>query len=67
MHRHRRRTSVRQPDLFLPTQPWAAAGSPGWRSLPEAARQAVTALMARLLISHAAGATPEPEGEADER
>ncbi len=67
MHRHLRWTSERQPDLFLPSQPPSAAGSPGWSTLPEVTQQALTVLMARLLITHAAGVTPGSEGDADER
>jgi hypothetical protein len=68
MHRHRIRTPERQPDLFLTPQPPAAGASPGWRGLPDATQQAVTALMTRLLITHAAaGAVPKLEGDADER
>ena len=67
MHRHRRRTSERQPDLFLPPPPLSAVANPGWNSLPYATRQAVTALMTRLLVAHAAGAAPEREEDADER
>jgi hypothetical protein len=67
MHRHRRRTPERQPDLLLSSQPLSAAASPGWSSLPNAAQRAVTALMARLLVTHAAGVAPELEDDADER
>ena len=67
MHRHRRRTPERQPDLFPPSQPLGAAASPGWSSLPGATQQALTALMARLLITHAADVAPRAEGDADER
>jgi hypothetical protein len=69
MHRHRRRSRApeRQPDLFSAPQPPIAGPAPGWSSLPDGARQAVTALMTRLLITHAAGAVPELEGDADER
>jgi hypothetical protein len=66
-HRHRRRAPERQPDLFLPSRSPSAEASPGWSSLPDATQQAVTALMTRLLVTHAAGVAPEPEGDADER
>ena len=68
---HRRRTPERQPDLFLPSRPLSAEASPGWSSLPDVTQQAVTALMTRLLITHAGAgampAMPEGEGDADER
>jgi hypothetical protein len=67
MHRHRRRTPERQPDLFPPSQPLGAAASPGWSSLPDAVQQAVTALTARLLVAHAAGKAPKAGPDADER
>jgi hypothetical protein len=67
MHRHRRRAPERQPDLFLTSRPPGAGADPGWSSLPDAARQAVTALVTRLLLTHAAGVASEPEGDADER
>jgi hypothetical protein len=67
MHRHRRRAPERQPDLFLTSRPPGAGPDPGWSSLPDATRQAVTALVTRLLLTHAAGVAPEPEGDADER
>jgi hypothetical protein len=67
MHRHRRRASDRQPDLFLLPRPPSASGSPGWCTLPEATRQALTALMTRLLIAHAAAPAPGADGDADER
>jgi hypothetical protein len=66
MHRHRRRTLERQPDLFL-APPLGAAGSPGWSGLPDSTQQALAALIVRLLITHAAGLAPGSEGDADER
>jgi hypothetical protein len=65
MHRHR--TSGRQPDLFPPPQPLAAATGPAWSDLPDLTQRALTALMTRLLITHAAGVAPGPGGDADER
>ena len=47
---------VPQPDLFAPPP---AAGGPGtavWRALPGGTRQALTGLLARLLIEHGADA-----------
>ena len=69
MHRHRRRarTPERQPELFSAPQPPVAGAAPGWSTLPDRARHAVTALMTRLLITHASGAVPEPGSDADER
>ena len=69
MHRHRRRarTPERQPELFSEPQPLAAEATPGWSTRPDQARHAVTALMTRLLITHASGTVPEPGSSADER
>jgi hypothetical protein len=69
MHRHRRRarTPERQPELFSAPQPPVAGAAPGWSTLPDPARHAVTALMTRLLITHASGTVPEPGSNADER
>ncbi len=69
MHRHcyRPRTPEQQPDLFPTQQPSAAYAAPGWNSLPDQARQAVTALMLRLLLAHAGGTVRETGSDADER
>src|SRR5215211_647455 len=69
MHRHRRRarTPERQPELFSAPQPPVAGAAPGWSALPDQARHAVTALMTRLLITHASGTVPGPGSKADER
>jgi hypothetical protein len=69
MHRHCRRfrKPERQPDLFSVPQPPGATAAPGWSSLPDGAQQAVTALVTRLLITHATGAAPKAGGDADER
>jgi hypothetical protein len=67
MHRHRTTTSGHQPDLFPPPQSLAAATDPTWSDLPDVTREALTALVTRLLISHAAGAAPGPGGDAGER
>ena len=67
MHRHRRRTPERRSDFFLPSQPPGAAASPGWSSLPDAVQRDATALMARLLVAHAAGEASKAEDDADER
>lgn len=65
-HRHRPRMPERQPDLFLTVKPPEAYTAPGWDSLPDPARHAVTALMVRLLIAHAGDTVRETGGDADE-
>ena len=67
MHRHRTTTSGRQPDLFPPPQSLAAATDPTWSDLPDVTQRALTALVTRLLISHAAGVAPGFGGDVDER
>jgi hypothetical protein len=69
MHRPCRRIRIpeRQPDLFSTSQPPVAGAPLEWSSLPDGTRQAVMALMTRLLITHAAGAVSESKGDADER
>jgi hypothetical protein len=69
MPHHRRQVRVleRQPDLFSALRPTQAAAAPGWSSLPEGAQQAVTMLITRLLVMHAADVALQPEGDADER
>ncbi len=66
-HRHRPRTPERQPELFPVAQPPVAYAAPGWDSLPDQARHAVTALMTQLLITHASGTVPGAGDDADER
>ena len=62
MHRPRRRprTQDHQPDLFLSSPPPTPSSVPGWSTLPDQTRHAVTELMTRLLIAHASGAAPAP-------
>jgi hypothetical protein len=69
MPHHRRRVRVlkRQPDLFSALRPVEATPAPSWSSLPESAQQALTMLMTRLLVMHAADVALQPEGETDER
>ena len=64
---HRPRNRERQPDLFPARQPRVAEAAPRWDGLPEQARHAVTALMARLLTAHTGGAVPKAGDDADER
>ena len=66
-HRHRPRRRERQPELFAAAQPPMPHAVPGWDRLPEQARRAVTALMARLLVAHAGGTAPKARDGADER
>lgn len=47
--RHRHRMPVRQPDLFGTIPPPTSDPTPGWSSLPDRTRQAVTSLVTRLL------------------
>jgi hypothetical protein len=65
--RHRHRTQDRQPDLFALIPPPAPDLAPGWSTLPDRTRQAVTSLMTRLLIGHVADAAPALGSDADER
>jgi hypothetical protein len=69
MPHHRRQVRVleRQPDLLSAPRPTEATAAPGWSSLPEGAQQAVTVLITRLLVMHAADVVLQPEGDADER
>lgn len=70
MHRprHRPRTSDRQLDFFLQASlPLPPSPAPGWSTLPDQTRHAVTGLMTRLLIAHAGGAAPKPGSDGDER
>ena len=55
------KTMTTQLELFPKTQSTAATPIPSWQSLPDDTRQALTRLMARLMVEHA-GAT---DGESD--
>ena len=67
MHRHCPRTPEHQPDLFLERQPPMAWAAPEWDSLPDQTRQAVTALMLRLLLAYAGDTERKTVGDPDER
>jgi hypothetical protein len=56
-----RKTMTTQLELFPETRSTAATPIPPWQSLPDDTRQALTRLMARLMVEHA-GAT---DGESD--
>ncbi len=59
-----KRPRVRQQmDLFDIAKP-ESGGAPLWPELPERARSALTDLMARLILAHAAAAVPLPAKEA---
>jgi len=60
--RHKRRRGRQQMDLFDSARP--EAGGALWPELPERARSALTELMARLILAHAATAVPLPAKEA---
>jgi hypothetical protein len=47
---------VPQPDLFPPPPAASGSGMAVWRALPGGTRQALTGLLARLLLEHEAGA-----------
>jgi hypothetical protein len=58
-YRYNRRSRPRQQmDLFGSGLPNDATGAPAWRELPAEARTALTSLMTRLILDHAATATP---------
>lgn len=50
-----RRHNIDQLDLFAHPHDAKAAGMPPWQALPAEARLALTRLMARLILDHAAG------------
>jgi hypothetical protein len=53
--RHDRRSGTQQFDLFATRSGGDAAPTPEWRTLPVPTRQALTALLMRLIFDHAAG------------
>ena len=65
--RRRPRMPDHQLDFFLANALPTSSPVPGWNALPERTRQAVTRLVARLLMAHASGAGPQPGGDGDER
>ena len=52
---HDRRGRTQQFDLFATGSGGSTALTPEWRTLPAPTRQALTALMTRLICDHAAG------------
>jgi hypothetical protein len=53
--RHDRRSGTQQFDLFATGSGGSAAPTPEWRTLPAPTRQALTALMTRLIVDYAVG------------
>ena len=61
---HRRAIPPNRPlDLFATSLPTM----PSWERLPDRTRQAVTTLLARMLLDHARGPSQEPGSDTDER
>ena len=61
---HRRAIRPNRPlDLFSSRAPTM----PSWERLPARTRQAVTTLLARMLLAHACGPSQEPGSGTDER
>jgi hypothetical protein len=59
-HQDVRSTTVRQFDLFVPaTKDNADQVLPQWQTLPEEVRQALTSLLARLILDHASADHPQ--------
>lgn len=54
-----RRSTLQQLDLFDPPSGRERFATPQWRSLPDAARLTLTALMTRLILDHADGGAAE--------
>jgi len=50
-----RRSRTQQFDLFTTRSGSSATPTPEWQTLPETTRQALTALMTRLICDHSAG------------
>ena len=64
MQAHRRTIPPNRPlELFSTTAPTM----PSWQRLPARTRQAVTTLLARMLLAHARGPSPQPGSDTDER
>lgn len=52
---HNQRSKPRQLDLFAPPVARGTTPMPDWRALPAATREALTALIARLILNHVHG------------
>jgi hypothetical protein len=55
--RHHLQSLTHQFDLFAPPVGDGATPAPDWRTLPAATRQALTTLIARLILEHMHGGT----------
>jgi hypothetical protein len=65
-YRHNRRSRPQhQPDLFGGGPSYGAIGAPAWLELPADARAALTSLMTRLILEHAATTAPPRAKEVD--
>lgn len=65
-YRHNRRSRPQhQPDLFGSGLSNDATGAPAWPELPAEARAALTSLMTRLILDHAATTATRCAKEAD--
>lgn len=63
-HRHNRRSRPQQQmDLFGNGLPNDAIGAPAWPELPTEARAALTSLMTKLILDHAATTATPPAKE----
>jgi len=60
-----RQFMTNQFDLFSGLRSGQTTEMPQWQELPEGTRQALTALIVRLLIDHANGASASQQKEAD--
>jgi hypothetical protein len=52
---HNLRSGTQQFDLFTTRSDGSVTQTPEWRALPQPTRQALTALLTRLICDHAAG------------
>jgi len=52
---HNRRNGTQQFDLFTTRTNGSVTQTPEWRTLPQPTRQALTALLTRLICDHAVG------------
>jgi hypothetical protein len=60
-----RRPPNPQLELFPERTPLPSPGAPSWSALPEPTRRALTGLVARMLIAHAAEAIAPERGDDD--